>query len=66
MLATLDRYEAGAGVEGPRFVRRSVRVHLTQTLRRDAWVYEHRGALLGCVRILHGDYRRHVEQGPVQ
>jgi gamma-glutamylcyclotransferase (GGCT)/AIG2-like uncharacterized protein YtfP len=62
VLATLDRYEAGAGVEGPRFVRRRVRVYITRTLCRDAWVYEHRGPLLRCVRIVHGDYRRHVER----
>ena len=62
LLTTLDRYEAGAGAERPRFVRRVVKAYLTRTRRRYAWAYEHRGPLLRCVRIAHGDYRRHVER----
>jgi gamma-glutamylcyclotransferase (GGCT)/AIG2-like uncharacterized protein YtfP len=62
VLAVLDRYEAVAVAAGPRFVRRIRSAYDGRQRRRDVWVYEHRGPLLRCKRIAHGDYRRHGEQ----
>jgi gamma-glutamylcyclotransferase (GGCT)/AIG2-like uncharacterized protein YtfP len=55
----LDRYEAGAAVNKPRFVRERCVVRLTRGISRAAWTYRYRYAVVGAPRIVSGDYREH-------